>query len=105
MTEGCGSDGGRPRSATSAGAAPPQALITCSYWTVKFEYAFSLLKVWLVLAYGLQQTTVWLLLFSLFSVRFDLLLVCAFVLLAIMRSYNFRALCKRGRVDALMFSF
>lgn len=65
MTEGCSSDGGPPRSATSAGAAPPPALITCCYWTVKFEYAFSLLKVWLVLASGQQQTTVRLLLFSL----------------------------------------
>lgn len=110
MTEGCGSDGGPLRSATSSGAAPPPPLITCCYWSVKFEYAFSLLKVWLVLARGQQQMTVWLLpgFFSLsFSVLcFDLSLVCALVLLAIMHSSNSRGLRKRGReVDALMFCF
>lgn len=48
MTEGCGSVT-PPWSAASVSAAPPLALITCCYWSVKSEYAFSLLKVWLVL--------------------------------------------------------
>lgn len=51
MTEGCGGVS-PPRSAAFVGAAPPLALITCCYWSVKFEYAFSLLKVWLVLEQG-----------------------------------------------------
>lgn len=51
MTEGCGGIR-RPRSAASVDAAPPLALITCCYWSVKFEYAFPLLKVWFVVAQG-----------------------------------------------------
>lgn len=54
MTEGCGRIR-RPRSAASVDAGPPPALITCCYWSVKFEYAFPLLKVWYVLA----QEGVW----------------------------------------------
>lgn len=64
MTEGCGGVS-PPRSAASVGAAPPPALITCCYWSVKFEYAFSLLKVWLVLARGQQQRSVCLFFFLL----------------------------------------
>lgn len=115
MTEGCGGGcggGGPTRSATSAGAAPPQALITCCYWSVKFEYAFSLLKVWLVLARGQQQKTVWLLpgccfLFFFPILCFDLLPACALVLLGIMHSSsNAPALCKLGRkVNGFMCSF
>ena len=41
-----------PRSAASGGAALPLALITCCYWSVKSEYAFSSLKVWLDLVQG-----------------------------------------------------
>ncbi len=51
MTEGCGSDT-PPRSVASVGAAPPLALITCCYWSVKSEYAFSLLKVLACLVQG-----------------------------------------------------
>lgn len=109
MTEGCGcgGGGGPTRSATSAGAAPPPALITCCYWSVKFEYAFSLLKVWLVLARGQQQKTVWLLLgcfvFFFPILCFDLLPVCALVLLGIMHSSNSPALCKLGRKVNVFF--
>lgn len=50
VTEGCGSVT-PPRSAASVGVALPLALITC-YWSVKSEYAFSSLKVWLELVRG-----------------------------------------------------
>lgn len=45
VTEGCGSIT-LSRSAASVWAALPLALITCCYWSVKSEYAFSSLKVW-----------------------------------------------------------
>lgn len=108
-----------PRAAAAAAAAaarlglPPLRVqphhrlwLLCCYWSVKFEYAFSLLKVWLVLARGHQQTMFgcWWVFFSVLS--FYLWLVCALVLLNIMCGYNPRALCQQGRkVPALMLCF
>lgn len=56
MSEGCSSVT-PPRSAASVGAPPPLALITCSYWSVKSEYAFSSLKLGLVLVKGGEVAT------------------------------------------------
>lgn len=69
VTEGCGSDT-PPRSAASVGVTLLLALITCCYWSVKSEYAFSSLKVWLELVRGAAAAAAKCLVFMMSS-RYD----------------------------------